>query len=157
MAASRRGTISMMPSAGVVVVSTMPNTHCSERGGRPRWCCEYQNIKSCTELSMLIVYLGLVRFIYLDNHALASKKQWRVDIHEPPTTYVTEILVALYGSHLRDLRFLCSTSYWVFPNPPVNEDYPLLQRKLRLLEEATRSDAATLLASIIWTSPPDVE
>ena len=157
MAASRLGTISMMLSAGVVVVSTMPNTHCSERGGRPRWCCEYQNIKSCTEHSMSIVYLGLVRFVNLDNNALASKKQWRVDIHEPPTAYVTEILVALYGSHLCDLCFLCCTSYWVFPNPPVNDDDPLLQRKLRPPKEATKSDTATLLAGIIWTSPPDVE
>ena len=55
-----KNSISMMPSAGLVVVSTMPNTHCSERGGRPQWCCEYHNIKNCTELSMFIVYLGLV-------------------------------------------------------------------------------------------------
>ena len=88
---------------------------------------------------------------------MASKKQWRVDIHEPPTAYVTEILVALYSSHLCDLCILCCMSYWVFPNPPVNDDDPLLQRKLRPLKEATKSDTATFLAGIIWTSPPDVE
>ena len=36
---------------------------------------------------------------------------------------------------------------------PTND--PLLQRELRLLEEAAVPDTAALLAGVIWASPPD--
>lgn len=36
----------------------------------------------------------------------------------------------------------------------MNDDDPLLERKLGLLKEATKSDSATLLAIVVWTSPP---
>jgi hypothetical protein len=83
------------------------------------------------------------RFVNLNDHTLASKNQWRVDTSEPPAANILEVLVALNGSHLCDLCFLCTSSDRIFPDPPMDYDNPLLQREPKKLPLWSRLDIAT--------------
>ncbi len=161
MFASRQGTNSITPSAGVWLVSTSPNTHFWPRSGRPQCFCKIIQISTSDYVflhfsaSCTFAYLRIMfeqGFIYLDNHTRATQHHMGIPVEQCPATNVSEVLICLDARHFSQFLLplqqrLLGIPYTTSASRPITaaEKAWTSQKCSRLLDSSTscKSDLGT--------------
>ena len=151
VAAFRCCTISTYPKAGTLDTSTIPNTHTSCCGRRPRW---YYTVSKSTlgssvhclyYVNMYLRFMTKKTFVDLNSDILPSKRDRC--LQEFCAADLTQPLINITCCALFDAHILSYSCNWVFPSPKIQQKEPLLQSNVGFLKETRLPDALSCFAA----------